>query len=72
METGNNIFSLLELFTMGGIFMWPLLFFSVATVAIVLERTIYLLYHNLRLEDLGERVLGYIQAGNTGEARRYL
>ncbi|MDR2101244.1 MAG: MotA/TolQ/ExbB proton channel family protein, partial [Treponema sp.] len=72
METGNSAFSLLELFKMGGIFMWPLLFFSVAAVAITLERTIYLLYHNLRLDDLGERVREYIKAGNTGEAQRYL
>jgi biopolymer transport protein ExbB len=72
METGNSTFSLLELFKMGGVFMWPLLFFSVATIAIALERAFYLLYHNLRLDDLKEVVLGYIRSGKTGEAREYL
>jgi biopolymer transport protein ExbB len=72
MESGTSTFSMLELFQMGGVFMWPLLFFSVATVAIALERTFYLLYHNLRLDDLKERVRGYIRDGKTGEAREYL
>jgi biopolymer transport protein ExbB len=72
METGSSTFSLLELFKMGGVFMWPLLFFSVATVAIALERAFYLLYHNLRLDDLKEVVLGCIREGKTGEAREYL
>jgi len=49
-------FSLLELFEMGGAIMWPLLVFSIAAVAIILERTIYLLYHNRNLDDLKELV----------------
>jgi biopolymer transport protein ExbB len=74
METGNNsiAFSMLELFEMGGIFMWPLLFFSAATIAIVLERVFYLACHNLRLDDLGKLVLGYIRTGKIAEARGYL
>jgi biopolymer transport protein ExbB len=52
--------------------MWPLLFFSVAAVAISLERAVYLLYHNLRLEDLKEEVEKYVDAGNYGEAEKYL
>jgi biopolymer transport protein ExbB len=50
METSS--FSVLELFKLGGAFMWPLLFFSVVAVAISLECAIYLLYHNLRVDDL--------------------
>ncbi|MDR0386528.1 MAG: MotA/TolQ/ExbB proton channel family protein [Treponema sp.] len=65
-------FSLLELFRMGGVFMWPLLFFSVAAIAIALERAVYLLYHNLRLDDLKERVEGFIKAGDLAAAREYL
>jgi biopolymer transport protein ExbB len=65
-------FSLLELFRMGGAFMWPLLFFSVAAIAIALERIVYLLYHNLRLDDLKERVEGFIKAGDLSGAREYL
>jgi biopolymer transport protein ExbB len=68
----NTAFSLLELFRMGGVFMWPLLFFSVATIAIALERGLYLAWHNLHLEDLKEEVLGYIGRGDLTGARNYL
>jgi biopolymer transport protein ExbB len=68
----SSTFSLLELFRLGGAFMWPLLFFSVAAVAISLERAVYLLYHNLRLEDLREEAEKFIDAGNYGEAEKYL
>jgi biopolymer transport protein ExbB len=68
----SSTFSLLELFRLGGVFMWPLLFFSVAAVAIALERAVYLLYHNLRLEDLREELEKFIDAGNYGEAETYL
>ena len=72
MENSELSFSLLELFSMGGIFMWPLLLFSIAVVAITLERTIYLLYHNLKLDDLKEKVEKAIQSGNMEEVRVYL
>jgi len=71
MET-NTGFSLLELFFMGGIFMWPLLIFSIATVAITLERTIYLLYHNLKLNDLKAKVEAAISRGSIHEAKEFL
>jgi biopolymer transport protein ExbB len=57
---------------MGGVFMWPLLFFSVAVVAISLERAIYLGYHNLRMDDLGNVLLGYIREGKLDQGREYL
>jgi biopolymer transport protein ExbB len=72
METTSSGFSLLELFVMGGIFMWPLLFFSIAAVAITLERLIYLLYHNLKLDDLKQKVENAILHGNLDEAKEYL
>ena len=65
-------FSLLELFEMGGVFMWPLLLFSVIAVAITLERGIYLLYHNLRLDDLKEKVEAALKTNNLDEVRKYL
>ncbi|MDR0669998.1 MAG: MotA/TolQ/ExbB proton channel family protein [Treponema sp.] len=71
METGNS-FSLMELFRMGGLFMWPLLFFSVAVIAISLERAIYLGYHDLRLDDLGAALSTYIREGKLAEGREYL
>jgi biopolymer transport protein ExbB len=72
MEGGNTSFSLLVFFQMGGVFMWPLLFFSIATTAIALERAVYLLYHNLRLDDLKEQVQEYLQTDKIPEAQRYL
>lgn len=71
METGNS-FSLMELFRMGGLFMWPLLFFSIAVIAISLERAVYLGYHDLRVDDMGAVLLGYIREGRLEEGREYL
>jgi biopolymer transport protein ExbB len=65
-------FSLLTFFYMGGIFMWPLLVFSIATVAISLEKAVYLLYHNLRLDDLKDQVRKYLEAHDIAGARDYL
>jgi len=62
----------MELFEMGGIIMWPLLLFSIAAVAITLERTIYLLYHNLKLDDLKEKVEAAIRDGNLQETKEFL
>ena len=70
MDTAS--FSLLELFKLGGIFMWPLLFFSIATVAISIERIVYLLYHNLRIHDMAAAVSGYINQADYSGAVEYL
>jgi biopolymer transport protein ExbB len=70
METVS--FSLLELFRMGGIFMWPLLVFSALVIAISLERAIYLGYHNLRMDDMGEVLTGFIREGDLARGREYL
>jgi len=70
METSS--FTLLELFFMGGVFMWPLLLFSIAALAITLERGTYLFYHNLKLGDLKEKVEEAIRNGNMGEAKEFL
>jgi len=72
MNSTSTGFTLLELFRMGGITMWPLTLFSIAAVAIILERIIYLFYHNLKLDDLKERVEQAILSGNMGEAGQYL
>jgi len=68
----NASFSVLELFKLGGVFMWPLLFFSVATVAISFERTIYLLYHNLRVDDLSAKVSIFVKKRDFAGAAKYL
>jgi biopolymer transport protein ExbB len=72
MDAGQGGFSLLRFFQMGGFFMWPLLAFSIATVAIALERALYLLYHDLRVSDLKTRVEDYIKAGDIRGAQDYL
>ncbi|MDR2588346.1 MAG: MotA/TolQ/ExbB proton channel family protein [Spirochaetales bacterium] len=72
MQDGSGSFSLLALFQMGGAFMWPLLVFSVATIALAVERTVYLLYHNLRLDDIRDVVEGYIREKNIPAAKEYL
>ena len=72
MESPGSYFTLLELFQMGGILMWPLLLFSIVTVAITLERAIYLIYHNLRLDDLKANVEKAILDGDPEKAIEYL
>jgi biopolymer transport protein ExbB len=72
MGSSSASFSLLELFSMGGIFMWPLLLFSIATVAITIERAIYLSYHNLKLGDLKKKEEEAIKNGNIAETKEYL
>ncbi|GBU27265.1 biopolymer transporter [Treponema sp. R8-4-B8] len=70
MET--DTFSVLELFKLGGIFMWPLLVFSIAVVAISLERIIYILYHDLKVDDLYDKVSNYVESNGYSEACEYL
>jgi len=65
-------FSLLELFKMGGIFMWPLLAFSVATITIGVERAVYFIYHSLEIGDLGKKVSDLIKNGDYQGAAEYL
>ena len=65
-------FTLKELFVLGGVTMWPLLFFSIAAVTISLERAVYLLYHNLRLDDLAEKVSEYVKNNDYSGAEEYL
>ena len=72
METANSSFTLLELWVMGGPVMWPLLIFSIAAVGISLERGIYLAYHNLRLDDLKQKVEEAIQNGNLAGVKEFL
>jgi biopolymer transport protein ExbB len=64
--------SLLELFRLGGVFMWPLLFFSIATITISLERFIHIFSHNLKMDDLKAKVESCIPDNKIEEAREYL
>lgn len=69
MEKG---FSLIELFKLGGPFMWVLLAFSVATIAIVIERCIYLAWHNCKVTPIRNTVMNYLQQGKKAEAEEFL
>jgi len=64
----EKTFTLLDLFTLGGPVMWPLALFSVFTVAIVLEKCIYLLSHNLTTKKLAEEVCSIIEQTGKKEA----
>ena len=64
--------SLRELFQLGGVVMWPLLLFSIAVVAISIERAIYLFYHNLEVNDLAANVNAYISNKDFQGACEYL
>jgi len=68
----NAAFSVLELFNLGGIFMWPLLVFSIVTVAISIERAVYIFYHNLRVNDIAVRLGGFIEEDDYEGACGYL
>jgi biopolymer transport protein ExbB len=72
MSSQQASFTILELFKLGGFFMWPLLLFSIAVVAIAIERLIYIFYHNLKVEDLGEKVKDYISQNDYAGASEYL
>jgi len=70
METAS--FSVMELFRLGGVIMWPLLVFSIATVAISLERLYFIFYHNLKIDDLTKQISVYIEKNEYTEAENYL
>jgi len=72
MDSGSSSFTLLEMFKLGGIFMWPLLAFSIATITIGLERTIYFIYHKLRIDDLGLKVSEFLAVRDYKGAEEYL
>ena len=72
MENGTVSFTLLEMFRLGGVFMWPLLAFSIATITIGLERTIYLIYHNLKIDDLGRKTAELLAERDYQGAADYL
>ena len=69
MEKG---FSLIELFKLGGPFMWVLLAFSVATIGIVIERCIYLAWHNCKVAPVADKVKAYLRQNKKDEAEKFL
>jgi biopolymer transport protein ExbB len=64
--------TLLSLFKMGGIFMWPLLMFSIATISIAMERAIFILRSNLRMDDIKEALMGFLRKNDFSGAHGFL
>ena len=69
---GTATFSVLELFVLGGAIMWPLLIFSIAVVAIFIERAVYLIYHRLDIDEMAEKTSQYISKNDYKGASVYL
>jgi len=70
MET--TTFSVMELFNLGGIIMWPLLAFSVIVVAITIERAIFISYQNLKMDDISDIVTDLVKNDDYPGAVEYL
>ena len=68
----ENGFSLIELFNLGGPFMWVLLAFSVATLGIVIERCVYLSWHNCKARPISDKVKEYLRQGKQADAVEFL
>ncbi len=68
----ENGFNLIELFKLGGPFMWVLLAFSVATVAITIERCVYLSWHNCKAHPISDKIKEYLRQGKQDEAEKFL
>lgn len=49
--------TLRELLILGGWAVWPLMVFSIVTLALIIERTIYLARHHLKVENIKEDLL---------------
>ncbi|MDC7220561.1 MAG: MotA/TolQ/ExbB proton channel family protein [Spirochaetales bacterium] len=64
--------TLIRLFQMGGLFMWPLLVFSICTLGLIIERVLYILIHDLKTEEVSKEVMAHIESGNTPAAETYL
>ena len=64
--------SLIELFNLGGPFMWVLLVFSIATLTIIIERCIYIFWHNYKVTTLSNQVKQLLRKGKKEEAEKML
>lgn len=65
---GDDKMTLVQFFQLGGVFMWPLLIFSIATVALILERSIFLLIHNLKVKDIFSKIIEKLDSGDLKSA----
>ena len=64
--------SLIELFNLGGPFMWVLLVFSIATLTIIIERCIYIGWHDCKVTPLSNKVKQCLREGKKEDAEKML
>ena len=64
--------SLIELFNLGGPFMWVLLVFSIATLTIIIERCVYIGWHDCKVTPLSNKVKQCLREGKKDEAEKML
>ena len=64
--------SLIELFNLGVPFMWILLVFSIATLTIIIERCIYIGWHDCKVTPLSNKVKQCLREGKKEEAEKML
>lgn len=64
--------TLFDLFEKGQWAMWPLLIFSIITITIILERLVFIFYHNLSVSKVAENILEKIKSGDMDGANEYL
>lgn len=64
--------SLIEMFNLGGPFMWILLVFSIATFALIIERCVYLFWHDCKVDGLAKEVKMFLVDGKNDEALKML
>lgn len=64
-------YNLLQLFGKGGWLMWPLLFCSVAAIAIMIERTLFFIRHRYDREGFVDQLVAIIQKRDVRGALRF-
>ena len=68
----ENYWSMIELFKLGGPFMWILLIFSIATMALIVERCIYIFWHDCKVEPLAKEIKAMLKNGKKDAAETKL
>ena len=68
----ENNWSMIELFKLGGPFMWILLIFSIATMALIVERYIYIFWHDCKVEPLAKEIKAMLKNGKKDAAETKL
>lgn len=56
--------TLKELLELGGWAVWPLMVFSIITVSLIIERTVYLSIHHLQAKSIRDDILNFINLGD--------